>query len=119
MVVQGFKNLPEVALMLLTRTEHGRGNPSNQTAGNNTLGLRSQVVAQARDDVTLAGSKGLQSGSRHLFGSFLIFGGELLLAGDGVKLRFRGAGTQGADTNAVGLHLLGQAFGEEEIEGFR
>ena len=41
---------------------------------------------------------------------------EFGLPRDSVKLRFRGARAKRANTNAVGLHFLREAFRKEQIE---
>ena len=48
----------------------------------------------------------------------LVLAGELLLAGDGVEFRFRGAGAKGANPNAVRPHLFGKSLCKQKVEGF-
>ena len=106
-------------LGLLGRAEHAGGYPGDQAARYEALGLRAQIVAKARNDIAFASGQGFQAGSGDLLGGLLgPLQGEVLLASGNVKLRFSGARAERTNPDAVGLHFLGEALGEEQVEGF-
>ncbi len=47
-----------------------------------------------------------------------MLGGVFFLPGYGMKFGFGRAGAQGANADAVRLHFLRKAFGEEQVKGF-
>ena len=101
-------------------SEHSRGDAGYETARDESLTKHAEVVSRAGDYVAFTGGEGAEAGAGYFFGGFTVgsHGGDVGLAGDFGELGFGGAGAECADADAVGLHFFGQAFGEEEVEGF-
>src|SRR6516165_12250380 len=81
--------------------------------------MRTEVITEAGNDITLARCQCLQAGPGDFFSAFLVLGGKLLLPSLDVKFRLGRARAEGADANAVRLHFLGEPFGKKKIEGLR
>ena len=97
--------------------EHVGGDFGDEAARDEAFAVGAEIVAEAGDDVAFAGGQGFQPGVGDFFGGFGV-AFEFFLAGNGVEFGFRRAGAESADADSVGFHFFGEAFGEEEIEGF-
>jgi len=100
--------------------EHSRSDAGYKTAGDESLAEDAKIVSCAGDDVAFASGQGAEASASYFLGGFAVgsSGGNVGLAGDFGEFGFGGAGAEGANADAVGLHFFGQAFGEEEVEGF-
>ena len=100
------------------RAEERGGDARDGAARDESLGVCAETIGGTGDDHALAGGECAQAGAGHFFGRFLTALGAVGLAGDVVELGGGRAGAEDADADAEGTDLLGEAFAEEEVEGF-
>src|SRR5713101_1423997 len=98
--------------------EHACGNFGDEATRHKAFTVSAEIVSEARDDVTLAGSQSFQARMRDFFGGFgVVF--EFFLTGNSVEFRLRRAWTKSAYPDSVRFHLFGKPFREKQVKSFR
>ena len=78
--------------------------------------MSAEIISEAGDDVTLAGSQGFQSCMRDFF-CCLDTALEFFLLGNSVKFGLRRAWAKSAHADSIWFHLFGQSFCKQQIKG--
>ncbi len=103
--------------LLFLGLEHASGDFGYEAARDEAFAVSAKVISEAGDDVAFAGGQSFQPCARDFFRG-LGMALEFLLAGNNVEFGLRRARAKRADTDPVGFHLFGKAFGEKQIESF-
>ena len=100
------------------RAEERGGDAGDGAARDESLGVHANAVGGAGDDHTFPGGERPKAGAGNFFGRLLAAPHARWLAGNIVELGGGRTRTEDADADAVRVNLFGEAFAEEQVEGF-